>query len=148
LSESEVPELHTQLLDLRRRLDGTIRRLVAAEESLAAREQQLDAATAENRKRRTAMTEMSAELERRRARAYQAEARIADLERHIVELEGRERAYRHADRYRIVFYTPEVYEAVRAVQQRNILRGPLRALTVVAYRVASTLRTRLRRLGA
>jgi chromosome segregation ATPase len=145
-SGGELSELRAQLLDLRRSLDAATRRLVAAEESLATREKELDVAQAENCKRRTAMTEMSAELERRRARAYRAEALVADLQQRIVKLEARERADRLADRYRIRFSTPEVYEALRAVRQRERLRRPLVAVTVVAYRIVSTLRGRLKRL--
>jgi len=63
-----------QLLELQQRLDGATRRLLGEQQALADHREQLDAARAENDKRRTAMTEMSAELERRRGRAYRAES--------------------------------------------------------------------------
>lgn len=42
-------------------------------------------------------------------------------------------------------YPPEVYEALRAVGQRAALRRPVAGVTVLAYRVISGLRTRLKR---
>jgi Glycosyl transferases group 1 len=43
-------------------------------------------------------------------------------------------------------YPPEVYQAMRAIGQREVLRRPLTGLTLLAYRLASSLRTRLARL--
>jgi hypothetical protein len=120
-ASAEVLDLRAQLLEARRRLDGGTRRLSAEQQALTDREAQLDAAHAENCKRRTAMSEMSVELERRRARAYRAEALVAER---IGDLEAVERQYRMMEGpYRILIYTPEVYEAVCAIRQRDMARA-------------------------
>ncbi len=77
-----------ELVALREELERTTERLVAEEQSLVARAAQLGTAEAENRKRRSAMTEMSAELERRRARAYRAETAAAELQQRVGDLEA------------------------------------------------------------
>ena len=79
-SGQQADELRSQLLEAQRRLDDLTRELAAERGISTDRATQLDAAQAENTKRRIAMTEMSAELERRRARAHRAEALVAEWE--------------------------------------------------------------------
>jgi hypothetical protein len=93
LLETELKEHADRASDLGKQLAEVREEQVflrtAERQTRADYEARLAAAQVENSRRRTAMTEMSAELERRRARAHRAEARVGDLERqwHVCQAE-------------------------------------------------------------
>ena len=106
-SAAEIARLREDILDGQRQREAVMEQVAAAEESLRERtallsaaqgslaetSARLEVAASENRKRQVAMSEMSMELERRRARAFRAEQTVAELRGRLDELESVERAH-------------------------------------------------------